>query len=152
VPPRNPPTPDTLAACCLSTRLRLLDRVVTSIYDDELRPLGVRVTQVSVLVAVWKTPGATASEIGRVLWIDASTLSRNLARVIERGWIVEDAAPDDGRARPLHLTPTGRRLVQRVVPMWEQAQSRARELLGQSATDAILAAGDRLMLTKMNDS
>ena len=36
----KPTTIETIATTCIAGRLRLLNRVVTNLYDDALRPLG----------------------------------------------------------------------------------------------------------------
>src|SRR4051812_22520018 len=43
-----------IATSCIAGRLRLLNRVVTNIYDDALRPLDLKVSQMNILVAAAK--------------------------------------------------------------------------------------------------
>ena len=43
---------DKIAAECLCMPLRLVHRVVTGIYDEALRPLGVRIAQLNLLVGI----------------------------------------------------------------------------------------------------
>ena len=43
-------TPDLIAQDCIADRMRLLNRVVTKIYDDALRSLGIRTGQLNILV------------------------------------------------------------------------------------------------------
>ena len=45
---------DAIARNCIAVRLRLLNRVVTNLYDDALRPLGLKVSQLNVLVVTAK--------------------------------------------------------------------------------------------------
>ncbi len=121
--------------------LRLLHRVVTGMYDDALRPLGLRVAQLNILVAIAKMAGdATAARIGKYLAIEKSTLSRDLERMIARRWIESIA---DGRSRSLQLSGEGRRLLERAEPAWASAQEHARELLGKATLRSLGAAADR---------
>jgi hypothetical protein len=39
-----------ISKTCIAVRLRLLNRVVTSFYDDALRPLGLKVSQLNILI------------------------------------------------------------------------------------------------------
>ena len=121
---------ETIARECVAVRLRLLNRVVTKLYDDALRPFGLKVSQLNVLVAAGKLGLARPREVCRRLHLDTSTLSRNVERLRARGW-VEVVSGRDARTQPFRLTPAGKRLLERVIPAWAQAQGRARALLGK---------------------
>jgi hypothetical protein len=45
---------DKIASECVAVRLRMLNRVITNIYDDALRPLELKVSQMNILVAAAK--------------------------------------------------------------------------------------------------
>jgi DNA-binding MarR family transcriptional regulator len=120
---------DIIARTCIAVRLRLLNRVVTNFYDDALRPLGLKVSQLNILIVTAKLGLARPAQVCAILQLDASTLSRNVERMRAHGWL--EVVPDeDGRAQPFRLTPPGRRLIERAVPAWEEAQRQATELLG----------------------
>jgi DNA-binding MarR family transcriptional regulator len=71
-------------------------------------------------------------ELGRLLSIDPSTLTRNLAVMLKHGWIEE--VPDDGdqRGAPIQTTAIGRKLLERSAPAWHRAQARAKKMLGSN--------------------
>jgi DNA-binding MarR family transcriptional regulator len=123
---------------CFAGRVQILNRVATGIYDDALRPHGVRVSQMNVLAVVAARGPVQASEICRRLRLDKSTLSRDLDRLLERGWVRSTLGA--GRARNLEATDGGRALIRAVLPAWEGAQERARQVLGAAVTDGILEA------------
>jgi DNA-binding MarR family transcriptional regulator len=121
---------------CIATKVRLLNRAVTAIYDEALRPHGLKVSQMSVLVTVARIGEASPGAVGRILHLETSTLSRNVDRMRARGWL--DAVPTaDGRAHLLRVTPRGRRLLREAHPAWCRAQERASELLGEQGTRGI---------------
>src|SRR6516162_11336960 len=121
---------DTIAKTCIAGRLRLLNRVVTGFYDDALRPLGLRVSQLNILIVTAKLGLARPAQVCEILQLDASTLSRNVERMRAHGWL--EAVPDeDARAQPFRLTAQGQRLIERAIPAWEEAQRQAEELLGE---------------------
>ena len=120
---------DTIAEACIAMRLRMLCRVVTKVYDDALRPLGLKASQVNILVAAWKLGLASPLRVCDVLQIDPSTLSRNVERMRARGWL-EVVPSNDAREQPFRLTGAGRKLLEKAVPCWEQAQAQAQQLLG----------------------
>jgi DNA-binding MarR family transcriptional regulator len=115
---------------CLASKLRLINRAVGAIYDESLRPLGLKVSQVNVLVAISLLGEIRPTELGRALAIDKSTLSRNVERLEAHGWI-EPVQDDDARAHRLRVTPSGRDVLRKAYSPWQQAQRRVRELLGE---------------------
>jgi DNA-binding MarR family transcriptional regulator len=120
---------DKVASECVAVRLRMLNRVITNIYDDALRSLDLKVSQMNILVAAAKMGTARPIEVCEHLHLDVSTLSRNVERMKARGWL--EVVPDeDGRSQPFRLTPQGKRLIEKAVPAWEEAQRQATELLG----------------------
>jgi DNA-binding MarR family transcriptional regulator len=134
---------DTIAQECLAVRLRMLNRVITNIYDDAFRPLGVKTSQLNILVATKRSGLARPAEICHILQLDTSTLSRNVERMKARGWL--EVVPDeDARAQPFRLTAKGKKLLERSKPAWEQAQRKATELLGADAIGVISDAVTRI--------
>ncbi|HZV07048.1 MAG TPA: MarR family winged helix-turn-helix transcriptional regulator [Gemmataceae bacterium] len=121
---------EAIARDCIAVRLRLLNRVVTNLYDDALRPLGLKVSQLNILIVTAKLGVARPSQVCDILQLDASTLSRNVERMRAHGWL-EVVPEEDARAQPFRLTPQGRRLIEKAVPAWEEAQQQATELLGK---------------------
>jgi len=111
-------------------RVRLLNRVVTKVYDDCLRPHGLRAAQMNILVAVSLMKSASPSEIERRLYLEKSTVSRNVDRMRQRGWL-KFAPAKDGRSHQLQLTPRGAKLLSQVITPWKQAQQKAESLLGK---------------------
>jgi DNA-binding MarR family transcriptional regulator len=119
---------DTIARTCIAVRLRLLNRVVTGFYDDALRPLGLKVSQLNILIVAAKLGLARPTQVCEILQLDASTLSRNVERMRAQGWL-EVVAAEDARAQPFQLTARGKQLVEKAIPAWEEAQRQAKELL-----------------------
>src|SRR3954469_7942477 len=120
---------DTIARTCIAVRLRLLNRVVTNFYDDALRPLGLKVSQLTILIVTARLGLARPAQVCEILQLDASTLSRNVERMRAHGWL-EVVPGEAARTQPFRLTAQGKRLLERAVPAWEQAQWQAEELLG----------------------
>src|SRR4029077_15568496 len=78
---------DRIAASCIAVRLRMLNRVVTNLYDEALRPLGLKVSQLHILVVTAKLGVAQPAKVCDLFQLDASTLSRNVERMRARGWL-----------------------------------------------------------------
>ena len=121
---------DQIACECLLVRVRKLNRVLTGIYDAELRPFGLKASQLSLLVLVTKAGPIRRIEIGKILHIDPSTLTRNLKIMLTNGWIQEIADGEDGRGLPVQITVRGRDLLNQIGPSWRKAQTRTEKFLG----------------------
>ena len=135
---------DTIAKTCIAVRLRLMNRVVTNFYDDALRPLGLKVSQLNILIVTAKLGLARPTQIGEILQLDKSTLSRNLERMRAHGLL--DVVPEEeARAQPFRLTSQGKRLIEKAIPAWEQAQRQAVELLGDEGIALLDKAAKRLV-------
>ena len=120
---------DTMARTCIAVRLRLLNRVVTNIYDNALRPLGLKVSQGNILIVTSKLGVASPIQVCDILQLDISTLSRNVELMRKKGWL-EIVPGDDARSRPFQLTAAGEQMIEKAIPAWEQAQEETRQLLG----------------------
>src|SRR5580704_8410998 len=72
---------DLVVETCLAVQLRMLNRVVTNVYDEVLRPLGLKASQMNILVAAHKMRIARPADVCARLHLDVSTLSRNVERM-----------------------------------------------------------------------
>lgn len=127
---------DKVASECVAVRLRMLNRIVTNIYDDALRSLGLKVSQMNILVAAAKMGTARPIDVCEYLHLDVSTLSRNVERMKARGWL--EVVPDeDGRSQPFRLTPKGRELLEMAVPAWSKAQQQVEKILGNGFVEQL---------------
>ncbi len=134
-----------MARECLSVRVRLINRVVTGLYDRALRPFGMRVSQVNILVAVAHGGSARPADVCRALRLEKSTLSRDVELMKGRGWLESDP-PAGGRNQVLRITPRGLELLDQMEPAWHEVQAEARRLVGEADVDALRRIADRLRL------
>src|SRR5213083_1049273 len=135
---------DKIARECVAVRLRMLNRVITNIYDNALRPLDLKISQVNILVAAAKMGTARPLEVCEYLHLDVSTLSRNVERMKARGWL--EVVPDeDGRSQPFQLTPQGHKLLEKAVPAWSKAQQQVKKVLGAGFVDQLNQAMKRII-------
>ena len=132
---------DRIAGECLGTRVRLLNRTITGIYDEALRPMGLTSGQLNLLVVVAKRGPLSPGEVALRMNMEKSTVSRNLDRMRHNGWVRVGQA-DAGRKQVLTLTRGGRNLIEKCLPAWDEAQTRARAVLGQGGAKSIHRLGD----------
>lgn len=131
-----PVTVEVIARECLAVRLRLLNRAVSRIYDRALRPLGLRVSQLNILVAITQFEQARQQDICQVLSLERSTLSRDVERLRTKGWLTT-ATGEDARTNLLRLTPAGKNLVDQAIPAWTEAQQQVMALLGEDVATTL---------------
>jgi DNA-binding MarR family transcriptional regulator len=136
---------DTISKTCIAVRLRLLNRVVTNLYDDALRPIGLKVSQLNILIVAARLGLARPGQVCGILQLDASTLSRNVERMRAHGWL-EIVPEEDARSQPFRLTAQGRRLIEKAAPAWEKAQRQAAELLGDAGVGLLDKAAKKIGL------
>jgi len=90
----------------------MVSRAVTQLYDDILRPSGLRVTQFSILATIAGKAEANLRQLEHSLAIDQTTLTRSLG-LLERDGMIERVPHPDGRVKALLLTSRGTRTLKR---------------------------------------
>ena len=115
---------------CACTRVRRAARLLTDNYDEALKPLGLKVTQFSLLRTVARMEAPSLTALAQEMALDRSTLGRNVG-VLQREGLVSLSEGGDLRERTVSLTPQARRLVARAIPRWEEAQHRIERTLGK---------------------
>jgi len=138
---------DTIAKTCIAVRLRLLNRVVTNVYDDALRPLGLKASQLNLLIVTAWLGLARPAQVCEILQLDASTLSRNVKPLQAHGWL-EVVVEEDARSQPFQLTAQGKRLIEKAIPAWEKAQQQASELLGSEGISLLDKAAKKVGMSQ----
>ena len=128
-----------VVATCLGYRTRKLARTVTRLYNDQLRPLGLNITEMNLMAAIAAQGSAQPARLGRAMALEKSTLSRNSSRLVDRGWVELRDHPD-GPGMLLTLTASGNEMLHHAIPAWKEAQQRARSLVAAALPD--LEAGE----------
>jgi DNA-binding MarR family transcriptional regulator len=146
----DPGLVDRIAGECTAVRVRLINRVVTAVYDEALRPFGLRVSQANILVAVARRGEVRPADVCRMLRLEKSTLSRDVEVMKGKGWLESDP-PSGGRNQVLRVTAAGRELLARSGPAWESAQAEAERLIGGPGVGALREIAAKLGLGATDD-
>jgi DNA-binding MarR family transcriptional regulator len=101
-------------------------------YNHALRSDGLEITQFTLLMVLSQTGETTQGQLGKLLALDSTTLTRTLKLVKERGW-VKTRPGNDRRQKLLMLTAAGRDQMQRATPHWKGAQEELRTALSEPA-------------------
>ena len=123
---------------CTCLLMRRAARRITQLYDEHLRPAGLKTSQFSLLANLRQADGVAMGELADRLSMDRTTLTRNLKPLVAAGWL-QLAPGDDGRSRSVHLTPAGRDKRAEAQAHWRAAQELLNRQLG---VDNVLALHD----------
>jgi DNA-binding MarR family transcriptional regulator len=116
---------------CACQDLRRVTRVVTRIYDRELRKAGIEITQFGLLTALALTGEANQKQLSAGFVMDSTTLTRTLGLLRRQGWI-RVRRGRDRRERLFRLTQSGKRQMAGAQPYWKRAEQRLRRKLGDA--------------------
>jgi DNA-binding MarR family transcriptional regulator len=125
--PANARVPQFACACANARRA---SRVITQFYDSVFQAGGQSIAQFGLLHALSLTRIATQAQLGTILSIDPTTLSRTL-RPLLREKLIERIPGSDRREQYLQLTALGRKQLKKTLPNWQRAQARLRKSLGE---------------------
>src|SRR5260370_5341533 len=127
------PEPHKLVASpCLCNALRQASRAVSRLYDDELRGVGLRTTQYSLLRQLSRAGEVRQRDLGGLTSLDETTLTRNLRPLIDSGWVAIGTG-EDRRENLLRLTDAGAPQLRKPRPAWDRAHERLRSRLSTVA-------------------
>jgi DNA-binding MarR family transcriptional regulator len=120
------------AAPCLCFALRQASRAVSRLYDEELRGVGLRATQFSLLQALRRSGELRQRDLAERTLHDETSLTRGLRPLVEAGWVAVRAG-DDRREKWFRITADGEAKLKEARHAWERAQARVQALLPEGA-------------------
>jgi DNA-binding MarR family transcriptional regulator len=126
------------ATHCACFSLRKAARAVTQLYDDTLRPTGLRSTQFSLLALLRLASPVNMTRLADEAVMDRTTLARNLD-VLEREGLVRVRPGEDARVREVELTRQGAARLEAAFPYWQEAQRSMGRRLGGRRMDRMTA-------------
>lgn len=123
---------------CVCMRVRKLAREISHIYDECLRPAGIRSSQFGLLRCIATLPEPFISDIGRVLSMDQTTVTRNVDKLVKMGLVRTRADRSDPRRKAVALTASGKAKLAEARALWEEAQARMQASLGAQDMENLL--------------
>ncbi|EDX85854.1 transcriptional regulator, MarR family [Synechococcus sp. PCC 7335] len=106
---------------CVARRLRQVNRTLTRLYDEALRPYGLTINQLNILAVIVSEKQIQPGQLGQALGMEKSTVSRTIDRMAKKNWL-QIASGKDSRTQLLSVTPKGRQLLLAVAPIWNTLQ------------------------------
>jgi DNA-binding MarR family transcriptional regulator len=123
---------------CLCNALRQASRAVSRLYDEELRPVGLRTTQFSLLRVLARAGQVRQGDLSGLTSLDETTLTRNLRPLVDAGWIAVRSG-DDRREKLVKITGAGTAKLAEARSAWERAQTRMQALLPEGTRQSLMA-------------
>ena len=117
------------SADCTCFNMRKAARVVTQVYDDAFRELGLRGTQFTFLAHAAAYGPITVTKLADMMFTDRTTLGRNLQPLEKNGYITVEPGKDK-RQRVVSLTDEGRSALAEALPVWKKTQQKMKQGLG----------------------
>ncbi len=144
----NPTSLPALHCACAS--IRRASRALTRHYDAALRPAGLRATQFTLLQAFSLAGETTQGDLGNLLALDSTTLTRTLRSLRARGWVAVRKGRDK-RERWWRLSTAGLRELAAVTPLWKDSQQCLRNDLGARRWNELMSITNQLAAVAARD-
>jgi DNA-binding MarR family transcriptional regulator len=122
---------------CACFNLRRAARAVTRLYEEYLKPTGLKATQYSVLMATHVKGPVTLTKLAEITVTERTTLTRNLDVLEKKGYLRIESGMDR-RERQVSITDEGRKLLLEALPLWEKAQAHIEGGLGKDRLEVLL--------------
>lgn len=111
-----------IPSTCMGFHARRASRILTQAYNDALRPVGLVSNQFTLLVAINLMGATEIGSLAQELFLDQTTLTRNLKLLATKG-LIKIEAGEDRRVRIVSLTDQGSDALAQALPIWEQVQA-----------------------------
>jgi DNA-binding MarR family transcriptional regulator len=109
----------------------LVSRSASAYRDEKLEGLGINGCQSKYILQICKFPGQTQEEVAKVLFINKSNVARQVAALVENGFIERRQSKEDKRVFLLYPTPKALAIYDRV----RAVHAEWREIVTENMTD-----------------
>ncbi|MEQ8991122.1 MAG: MarR family winged helix-turn-helix transcriptional regulator [Pseudomonadales bacterium] len=120
-------------AHCVSGNLHKTARAVSRLYADAMRPAGLARSQFAVLGHLERLGPVPVSELADRLYMERTTLTRNLSPLVDGGLVDRQPSPQDARVKLVAITDAGRAKLAEARGYWREAQARMLDSIGEDA-------------------
>jgi len=132
-----PAKPNLPVLPCLCSSFRRTTRALSQLYEEAMRPTGLRITQFTILQALERTGEVKQGRLGEILVMDSTSLTRTLRIMRQQGWIAERRGEDE-RERWLKLSKAGEAKLKIATASWEKVQARVQAKLGEAGWNSLM--------------
>ncbi|MGH6740714.1 MAG: MarR family winged helix-turn-helix transcriptional regulator [Bradyrhizobium sp.] len=135
----HPPFDTTILVrdACLCLHVQRAARALARRFDAAFRPVSLTNGQFSLLTSLNRPEPSGMADVASLLAMDRTTLTAALKPLRRRSLLTITPDPADRRARLMTLTPKGRRVLARAVPIWKRTHHTIEHLLRDGEPDRL---------------
>ena len=122
---------DYIIQFCACANLRRLARIVTQVYEKQMQPTGLKVTQYYMLVNIARHKETSNSKLGEIMLLDQTTITRNVNILKKSGYVNITKDINDSRTKSISITDTGLVKLEEATPIWLQIQEKVENGMGK---------------------
>ena len=115
---------------CYSNKMMICNRIIANVFRKHLKEFDITDSQLSILFFVTKSKNVNQKGISDFLISEKSTINRNIKRLIDKEFISFEKSY-------LHTTKSGKQLLERIIPSWDNAMTEVKEIIGKEGEDAL---------------
>jgi MarR family transcriptional regulator, organic hydroperoxide resistance regulator len=123
---------------CACGNLRKTTRTITQFYDKMLQSTGLRSTQCLLLWDIFSNENISVSDLGNILIMDQSTVTRNIELLRKSGYIDIKKEERDSRKKSISITDKGLKKLEEAIPLWKEAQIKIEKGIGKERFQELL--------------
>ena len=124
---------------CIVSKTMKINRLMNQLFRKHLSDTGITLSQLSMMFLISKKEVIAQHKLGEILFLEKSTVSRNLTRLLKEKYI------DKKADKMIQVTIKGKRLIERTIPKWEAAMNEAKQKIAYSGEEAL-----QLVLNKLS--
>lgn len=117
---------------CICLHLQKAARAAARQFDEAFRPLGITSGQYSLLVSLVRSKPPSIGQLALQMAMDRTTITANIKPLKKQGLLEAVPDPEDARSRLLTLTPAGKAVLGKALPLWKAAQNNTLEFLSSA--------------------
>lgn len=136
-----------MARECVAVRIRLLNRLITNIYDSALKDLGIKLSQLNILIVIYLAGEVGYDDISKRLIMEKSTVSRNIDRMMKKD-LLEVFYASGSNKKMLRVSAYGEELLEKVYERWQSAQDKAVGMLGKGFSEQLILTSNKIWKDK----
>lgn len=129
---------DFIIQFCACANLRKAARIVTQAYEKKMAPTGLKVTQYYMLVNIAQHRNISISQLGEIMLLDQSTVTRNVNILKESGYVRITRDINDSRTKSVSITGDGLAKIEEATPIWSQLQGKVENGIGKETYSELL--------------
>ncbi|MBX2817328.1 MAG: MarR family transcriptional regulator [Saprospiraceae bacterium] len=122
---------------CINRKLRRIFHLIDDLYQEHLQSFGLKGSMLSMLFIIAKKKHVHQKILAEALVLDQSTVSRDLRRLHDRGWIQFSIGERDARKRIVSMTEEGLQQLEHISPIWEQIHTQVLQHIGPNLVTQI---------------